>query len=109
QPHRLESLYMGCVSYSLKFFADGKIGKSDMKHAETAARIEVETIRKQFSRKHWQQAVGSSGTTRAIGDILEANDWSASGITAEGMERLRGALLKAGDLAKLELAGLRDD
>src|ERR1700704_3195522 len=56
QPHRLESLYMGCVSYSLRFFADGKIGKSDMKQAETAARIELETIKKQFSRKHWQQA-----------------------------------------------------
>ena len=109
QPHKLESLYMGCVSYSLGYFPEGRISKSNMKQAELAARIEVETIRKQFSRKHWQQAVGSSGTTRAIGDILEANGWSASGITAEGMERLRAALLKAGELAKLELAGLRDD
>jgi exopolyphosphatase/guanosine-5'-triphosphate,3'-diphosphate pyrophosphatase len=109
QPHKLESLYMGCVSYSLRYFPDGRIGKSHMKHAELAARIEVETIRKQFSRKHWQQAVGSSGTARAIGDILEANGWSASGISGSGMERLRGALLKAGDAAKLELPGLRED
>jgi len=109
QPHKLESLYMGCVSYSLRYFPDGRIGKSHMKHAELAARIEVETIRKQFSRKHWQQAVGSSGTARAIGDILEANGWSASGISGGGMERLRGALLKAGDAAKLELPGLRED
>jgi len=109
QPHRLESLYMGCVSYSLRYFPEGRIGKSSMKQAELAARIEVETIRKQFSRKHWQQAVGSSGTARSIGDILEANGWSASGITGEGMERLRGALLKAGDAAKLDLPGLRDD
>ena len=109
QPHRLESLYMGCVSYSLKFFAGGKIGKSDMKHAETAARIELETIRKQFSRKHWQQAVGSSGTARAIADIIEASGWSTAGITRDGMERLRQALLKAGDTAKLDLPGLKDD
>ena len=109
QPHRLESLYMGCVSYSLRYFPEGRIGKSSMKQAELAARIEVETIRKQFSRKHWQQAVGSSGTARSIGDILEANGWSASGITGEGMERLRGALLKAGDAAKLDLPGLRED
>lgn len=109
QPHRLESLYMGCVSYSLRYFPEGRIGKSSMKQAELAARIEVETIRKQFSRKHWQQAVGSSGTARSIGDILEANGWSPSGINAEGMERLRGALLKAGDAAKLDLPGLRED
>ncbi len=109
QPHKLESLYMGCVSYSLSYFPDGRISKSNMKQAELAARIEVETIRKQFSRKHWQQAVGSSGTARAIGDILEANGWSASGVTIEGMERLRGALLKAGDAAKVALPGLRED
>ncbi len=109
QPHKLESLYMGCVSYSLRYFPDGRISKSNMKEAELAARIEVETIRKQFSRKHWQQAVGSSGTARAMGDILEANGWSDSGITREGMERLRGALLKAGDAAKVALPGLRED
>jgi exopolyphosphatase / guanosine-5'-triphosphate,3'-diphosphate pyrophosphatase len=109
QPHWLESLYMGCVSYSLKFFADGKLAKSSMKHAETAARIELETIKKQFSRKHWQQAVGSSGTARAIADIIEASGWSTSGITREGLERLRQALLKAGDTAKLDLPGLKDD
>jgi exopolyphosphatase/guanosine-5'-triphosphate,3'-diphosphate pyrophosphatase len=109
QPHRLESLYMGCVSYSLKYFSGGKIGKSDLKHAETAARIEIEAIKKQFSTKHWRQAVGSSGTARAIGDILEANGWSESGVTREGLERLRSALLKAGDAGKLDLAGLKDD
>ncbi len=109
QPHRLESLYMGCVSYSLKYFPGGKIGKSDMKHAETAARIEIETIKKQFSRKNWQQAVASSGTARAIGDIIEANGWSQSGITRDGVEKLRSALLKAGDAAKLDLPGLKDD
>ena len=109
QPHRLESLYMGCVSYSMRFFADGKLAKSAMKHAETAARIELETIKKQFSRKHWQQAVGSSGTARAIADIIEASGWSASGITRDGLDRLRQALLKAGDTAKLDLPGLKDD
>jgi exopolyphosphatase / guanosine-5'-triphosphate,3'-diphosphate pyrophosphatase len=109
QPHRLESLYMGCVSYSLRFFPDGKIGKPDMKHAETAARIEIETIKKQFNRKHWQQAVASSGTARAIGDILEGSGWSAAGITREGIEKLRGALLKAGDAGRLDLPGLKED
>jgi len=100
---------MGCVSYSLRYFAGGKIGKSDMKQAETAARIELETIKKQFARKHWRQAVGSSGTARAIADIIEANGWSTSGISREGLERLRQALLKAGDAGRLNLPGLKED
>ncbi len=109
QPHRLESLYMGCVSYSLRYFANGKINKSSMKDAETAARIQLETIKKQFSRKRWDEAVGSSGTARAIADIIEVNGWSASGITREGLEHLRQALIKAGDAGKLGLEGVKDD
>ena len=35
-----------------------------------AARLEVETIAREFSAGHWKQAVGSSGTARALGDIL---------------------------------------
>ena len=109
QPHRLESLYMGCVSWTMRFFADGRISKSAMKQAELAARVEIETIRRQFSAKHWQEAVGSSGTARAMGDILEANGWTQGGVTREGLDRLRSALIKTGDTEKLDLPGLRAD
>ena len=34
QPHRLESLYMGCVSWTLRFFPEGRLSKSNLKHAE---------------------------------------------------------------------------
>jgi exopolyphosphatase/guanosine-5'-triphosphate,3'-diphosphate pyrophosphatase len=37
-PVRLESLYMGCVSFSLRFFPDGKVDKRAFKAAELAAR-----------------------------------------------------------------------
>ncbi len=109
RPQKLESLYMGCVSYSLRYFPGGRITKNGLRQAETAARLEVQTIRRQFSVGHWKEAVGSSGTARALADILEANAWAAEGITAEGLDRLRGALLKAGDLERLTLAGLRAD
>ena len=58
---------MGCVSYSLKYFPGGKISKRDMKHAETRRAHRAADHQRQFSRKHWQQAVGSSGTARALG------------------------------------------
>ena len=40
EPQLTESLYMGCVSY-MKYFPDGRVDKSRMKAAETAARQEL--------------------------------------------------------------------
>ena len=109
QPHKLESLYMGCVSYSVKFFPDGKINKSNLKQAELAARNEVQAIASEFSRGNWDIAFGSSGTSRVLCDIIEMNGFSDGGITREGLEQLRTQLLKAGDMAKFDLPGLKPD
>ncbi len=109
RPHERESLHMGCVNYSMRFFAGGAIDKAALKAAETAARAEVERVARAFSRGNWQQAVGSSGTARALREILEQNGWSARGITADGLARLRGQLAKAGHVDSLGLPGLSRD
>ena len=48
KPLRLESLYMGCVSYTQRFFPDGKITKANLKHAELAARNECRASFRNF-------------------------------------------------------------
>ncbi len=107
-PLKLESLYMGCVSYSLRFFSGGKITKQNLKQAELAARMEVQTIAADY-RGQWKDAFGSSGTARALNDILEQNGYSDGGLTRGGLEKLRADLIKAGDTRKLDMAGLRPD
>ncbi|MEN3353836.1 MAG: exopolyphosphatase / guanosine-5-triphosphate,3-diphosphate pyrophosphatase [Betaproteobacteria bacterium] len=109
KPAKLASLYMGCVSYSLRFFPDGKITRSAMKRAELAARNELQPIVAGYSRKQWQQAVGSSGTIRALAEIAQLNGFSTAGITPAGLDKLRASLIKAGDVARLGLAGIRPD
>ncbi len=109
QPLKLESLYMGCVSYTVRFFPDGKINKSNLKQAELAARNEVQAIASEFSRGHWNVAFGSSGSARVLCDILEQNGYSEGGITRDGLEQLRAQFLKAGDVDKLDLPGLKPD
>ncbi|NCS75641.1 MAG: exopolyphosphatase, partial [Gallionella sp.] len=109
QSTRLESLYMGCVSYSARYFADGKISKSNLREAEFAARNELQTIVADYTGEHWEVALGSSGSARVISDILEQNGYSEGGITREGLEKLRAQLLKAGDVNKLDLPGLKPD
>lgn len=109
QPIHLESLYMGCVSYSGRFFADGKLSKSNLKQAELAARNELQAIISEYSHGHWGLALGSSGTARVISDVLEQNGFSNSGITREGLEMLRAKMLEAGDMSKLDLPGMKTD
>jgi exopolyphosphatase/guanosine-5'-triphosphate,3'-diphosphate pyrophosphatase len=109
KPHERESLHMGCVNFSQRFFASGVIDKAALKAAEVAARVEVERIAREFSKNNWQQAIGSSGTARALREILELNGWSAHGITADGLAQLRSQFIKAGHIDALELQGLARD
>jgi exopolyphosphatase/guanosine-5'-triphosphate,3'-diphosphate pyrophosphatase len=109
KPHQRESLHLGCVHFSRRFFEQGVVSRAALKAAEMSARAEVERIVHAFGRGNWEQAVGSSGTARALRDILEQSAWSTRGITAEGLDRLRGALLAAGHVDSLALPGLSRD
>ena len=107
-PLKLESLYMGCVSYSSRYFPDGKITRHNLAQAELAARCELQSIVADY-KGQWQKAIGSSGTAKAIAEILELNGYNRSGITRDGLDALRAHLLKVGDVQKLSLLGLRAD
>ena len=109
KPQKLESLYMGCVSYSMRYFRDGRLTKSAFKEAELAARAELQPIVGRYIRGNWQQAVGSSGTIRALAEILELSGYTAGPITLGGLDRLRSQLIRAGDMSDVELPGLRAD
>ena len=102
-----ESLYMGCVSYSLKYFPEGKVEKSGMKAAELAARQELAALVKEYRDTGWEEAVASSGTARSIENILRENELAAEGLTREGLDRLRSLLIKAEKADPDRIRGLR--
>jgi exopolyphosphatase / guanosine-5'-triphosphate,3'-diphosphate pyrophosphatase len=105
----MESLYMGCVSYTARYFPEGRIEKKAFKQAELAARGQIQTIAARFEKEGWKEAVGSSGTARSIAEILAKSGQAERGITATGLAWLRDELIAAGDIRKLALAGLRED
>jgi exopolyphosphatase/guanosine-5'-triphosphate,3'-diphosphate pyrophosphatase len=108
-PLLTESLYMGCVSYSLAYFPEGRIEKSRFKKAELAARQELSGMAGGYRSTGWQEAVGSSGTARALETILRENGFTGEGITLEGLERLKSLLLKHERADPDRIAGLRKD
>ncbi len=107
EPQERESLRMGCVVFTQRFFADGRIDKVNLRAAETDARIEIQAAAYAFRRGQWTEAVGSSGTARALGEILRQNAHSDGHITLEGLLWLRDRLLRAGSVQALELPGLK--
>ena len=109
KPQRLESLYMGCVSYSLRYFPDGRLTRAAFKRAEIAARNELQPIVSEFSRRHWAEAIGSAGTARALAEISQSNGFGDGTITPAGLEKLRASMTRAGDTAHLVLTGIKPD
>lgn len=105
---RTESLHMGCIGYSNRFFSDGRLRRESFREAVTAARVELETIEQELRKLGWTAAVGSSGTILAIDQILRANGWGDA-ITREGLRNLRDAMIAAGRTSKLSLPGLSSD
>ena len=104
-----ESLYMGCVGYSARYFAQNKIDKRSLERAELAARSELQPVVQNYTTTGWGEVVGSSGTIKALALLLPLNGFSEDGITPEGLAQLRAALLKAGDSSRLQLEGMRPD
>jgi len=109
KPLELESLYMGCVGFSLRHFPDGRVDKRAMKEAELAARSELQAIVHHYREVGWTDAVGSSGTAKALCDLIEERGISRGEITAEGLAVLREELIRAGSAQALEGPALRAD
>jgi exopolyphosphatase/guanosine-5'-triphosphate,3'-diphosphate pyrophosphatase len=107
KPKLMESLYMGCVSSSLRHFPEQRIEKRSMKAAVLEARQELAAVSRSYLRSGWQEAVGSSGTARTIETVLAANGFAASGITREGLEQLRELLIDTGRADPDRIAGLK--
>src|SRR5262245_57197325 len=106
---KLESLYMGCVGMSARIFGDGAITEKRMKRARLAARLELEPVQATFKSYGWDQAVGSSGTIRAVSDIVRARGNGDGAITPAAVESLIEHSIRDGDAAKLRLPALTEE
>lgn len=94
EPSMLESMHMGCVSFTRRFFANGEINEKNFANAIDAARQELMSIEASYKKMGWDQAVGSSGTIRAVEQALVGNGWETEGITSLGLKKLRKQLLQ---------------
>jgi exopolyphosphatase / guanosine-5'-triphosphate,3'-diphosphate pyrophosphatase len=107
KPRLMESLYMGCVSSSLRHFPEGRIDKKGLKAAVLEARQELAVVAQRYRRAGCREAVGSSGTARSLEGILGENGWAAHGLTRDGLDRLWDLLVDAGRADPRRVPGLK--
>ncbi len=104
-----ESLQMGCVSFTQRYFRDGKITPARYAQAYTAARLELMGIENSLRRLGWHQAVGASGTIRAIALAIKAGGHGNGEISPDGLAWLKRKVFKLGEVEKLDLEGIKPD
>ena len=112
KPQLMESLYIGCVSHSMRFFPKGEIDAHAFKEAELTARREIQVIAEPFVKQGWKQAVGSSGTARALAEIIAAmgyGDAPKGFITKAALKAMKHDLLRFESTSQIPIPGLKDD
>jgi exopolyphosphatase/guanosine-5'-triphosphate,3'-diphosphate pyrophosphatase len=109
QPGIRESLHFGCVGSTREYFPGEKIERDAFHALRQRVRLAIEPTLGDYRRFGWDQAVGSSGTIKAIARILQENG-RGSRISAAGLRWLQDELLSLGSFRALaRLPGLKAD
>lgn len=110
KPALTESVNMGCVTYGARFFPDGKVTADAFEDAVNAAKNAAQTIVGAFKREGWKLALCSSGSARAIRDVIEAREGRhLAGIEPEALKSLRADLIAAGGAKRAKLPSLKPE
>lgn len=104
-----ESLQVGCVATTRRFFGNGKLSRKRWKEALTEVTAEFQQFANAYRTLGWHEALGSSGTNKAIGEICAAMKLTKGAITAEALPQVRDRLLEAERIEDIDLPGLSSE
>ena len=109
QPLERESLQAGCIASTRRFFPNGRLSKKKWKDALTEITAEFQQFASTYRSLGWDEAIGSSGTNKAIGEICAALKLTKGAVTAEALPQVRERLLQADRIEDIDLPGLSAD
>ena len=109
QPEIMESLHIGCVGVTDRFFPNGHLSRKSLQAAINHCRKELQAVRNQYRAVGWDTAIGASGTVLAVREVLtQLEDNPATTISPEGLRTINERMIKAGDVNRLKLPGLSE-
>ncbi len=108
RPKALESLQLGCVSMTEKYFPGGLITKDAFRKARLAAQLELRPVKAFFRGVADVQAIGASGTIRATEAVARELGLTDAGLTLPIVEELIDELTDFETVADVSLRGLSE-
>jgi exopolyphosphatase/guanosine-5'-triphosphate,3'-diphosphate pyrophosphatase len=104
-----ESLQLGCIASTRRFFESGKLSKKRWRDALAEVTAEFQQFSGTYRALGWDEVLGSSGTIKAIGEICAAMKLTKGAITAEALPVVRDRMLQADRIEAIDLPGLSAD
>ena len=105
----VESFGIGTAQHSKTFFPDGAIDARSYQAAILSARSVFEDAAPPYAPQHWSMAYGSSGTIRVIADVIARNGLGDGQLSLASLAVLMTHFIQAGQVGKIELAGMKPE
>lgn len=108
QTRAVESMHMGCVTMTERFFPGGVITAAGFEKARLAARLELRPVKAFFRGAMEFQAIGTSGTIRATHAVAQELGLIEAGVSLATVEKLIEKVLEFKTVQELSLKGLSE-
>lgn len=109
KPRLMESVHMGCVSHTQRFFADGAISAEQLNRARRAAAAEIDFLGRRYRDRGWARAIGSSGSVRSVWRVAAELGYGDDHISRAGLEGIFKALKGLSRIKDIKYTGVRED
>lgn len=104
----LESIPLGCVSLTQRFFPGGNVDREAFQKARLLCRDAISPLVERYRSAGWHTAIGTSGSAKALCAVTQT-DFGEDMLSAERLAELESILLKAGHVDRVRLEGLKPD
>jgi len=108
EPTELESLNMGCVVMTERFFSDGKISETAFYAARLAVRLKLRPVKAYFGDTAGIEVIGTSGTIRATEKVARELGIVETELTYSAVEELIRRVQEFGNIESLDFPGLSE-
>lgn len=104
-----ESLQMGCIASTRRFFPEGKLSRKRWEAGQLELALQFQQFTAAFQDLGWQETIGSSGTAKAIAEMQAGTQESDGFITRAGLNVLVDRLLAFQHIDDIRLPGVSND
>jgi exopolyphosphatase/guanosine-5'-triphosphate,3'-diphosphate pyrophosphatase len=105
----VESFGIGTQPQSAGFFPGGRIEQAAFDAAIVMARSRFEDAAALYPRAAWDAAYGSSGTIRAISEVIARNGIGDGTMSHDSLAALQRRLVEIGHVERFDLPGVKPD